>query len=446
MSSSPKSDVFCITNKKGNLLHPAIQSTILAKYSRSSQSARDIILNLTSEDANKFQERWVGKYGHDSVAELANIPICFENVSIIASKFIESWQRAGYSEKSTRYQIFNRDSFVTPDGASFTMKNFAFRLYDTYENLLPKMIDRVSKITGEDPRKLTVKARSFDNVRYLLPAGTGTNVAAVLNIRDMIDMIKSMTGHGNPEFRELGRKLHDVANEFCPALLKHISPNNFQMQLKHVEKIGYETQLKKNEQYVILDRPYLMPDPDLEQSSFKSLVEQRYDMSWEAFTKYMDCRPEHCEVPDPFKTVSISFEIMTDYGAFRDLQRHRRCEQYVEPLRIDYGYVIPDDIIDSPFESEYRDSMESIEAYDDDDVVTDEHLMQYMIPLGYLHKSIFQMDLKELYYIIELRTKTSGHISYRRIAHMMYEIAIDRWPLLMQWCRVHDVDEIGEHN
>ncbi|HED38587.1 MAG TPA: FAD-dependent thymidylate synthase, partial [Ignavibacteria bacterium] len=305
MSISPISDVFCITNEDGSLLHPAIQATILARYSRSSQSAKEIVLNLTSEDADKFQERWVGRYGHNSVAELANIPICFENISIIASKFIESWQRAGYSEKSTRYQIFNRNSFITPDGAPSTMKNFSSRLYDAYENILPKLLKIVSEITGEDIEKATVKARAFDNIRYLLPAGTGTNVAAVLNIRDVINMIKSMTGHCNPEFRKLGHALYETSNQFCPALLKHVSPNNFQMQLKTVGKMNHEVQIGKNKPYVIIDRPHLMPDPVIQQDSFKSLVEQRYGMSWEAFTKFMNCRPEHSEVPDPFKTINI---------------------------------------------------------------------------------------------------------------------------------------------
>ena len=136
---------------------------------------------------------------------------------------------------------------------------------------------------------------------------------------------------------------------------------------------------------------------------------------------------------------------MMDYGAFRDLQRHRRCEQFVEPLCIDYGFVVPDDIIGTDLEGEYREAMSSILAYEDDSVIYDQDLFQYMIPLGYLHRSIFQMDLKELYYIIELRTKPQGHISYRRIAYQMYELAMTRFPQLMQWCRAIRPDFIGEH-
>ena len=439
-------DVFCLTDSKGDLLPPAVQATVLAKYSRSASSAREILAELTAEDADKFQEKWVGQYGHNSVAELANIPVCFEGISIVASKMIESWQRAGYSEKSTRYQVFNRDSFIVPPGSPATMKDFASRLYSAYESLLPKVTQRVAEITGEDPEKRTVKARAFDNVRYLLPAGTGTNVAAVLNMRDVRDMMTSLKGHQNPEFRDLGARLHRASEQLCPALLKHTEPDTFQMRIRSAGPVAPEFDPSSPAPYVRIDRPHLMPDPELEQASFAALLAERYGMSWDTFSKLMDGRPDYSEVPEPFKTVRISFEVMMDYGAFRDLQRHRRCEQYVEPLRLDYGYVVPDDIrTDSALEAEYRAAMESVDAYDDEDVVHDPHLMQYMIPLGYLHRSVFQMDLRELYYVVELRTKPQGHISYRRIAYEKYRLANERWPELMKWCRAVNPTSIGEH-
>jgi thymidylate synthase ThyX len=97
-------------------------------------------------------------------------------------------------------------------------------------------------------------------------------------------------------------------------------------------------------------------------------------------------------------------------------------------------------------EDEYRSTMESIHMYQDDSVVYNPDYYQYMIPLGYLHRSVFSMDLKELYYITELRTKPQGHISYRRIAWEMYQIAKKRYPELMQWCRATEPDKIEVHN
>src|SRR5271157_2220532 len=183
-------DIFVLKDSQGNLLSPAVQSTVLAKYSRSPLSARQIVETLTPEEADKFQDKWFVAYSHSSVAELATFPICFEGVSIVASKFLESFQRPGYSEKSTRYQKFSRDSFITPPGAPATMAKFAARFYDAYDSLYPKVLKRVATLMGKDPtdpkvlEDRLVKARTFDNVRYLLPAGTGTNLGIVANGRD----------------------------------------------------------------------------------------------------------------------------------------------------------------------------------------------------------------------------------------------------------------------
>ncbi len=442
-----RTEVFCLTGPEGRILPPSVQATVLAKYSRSPLSARDLLKQLTEEEADKFQSKWVVGFGHSSVSELASIPVCFEGVSIVASKMIESWQRGGYSEKSTRYQVFSKDSFVTPPGAPDTMKKFASRFYEAYERLNVKVVRRVAELVGDNPDnpKRTTTARAFDNVRYLLPAGTGTNVAAVLNLRDVRDMISVMRGHANPEFAKLGDAVHDAAIELAPALIKHTDPNSFELPIKSlgfVQGIG----TGNLEPSVKVHRPHLMPDPKLEQASFESLVADVHGMSWSTFCKHMETRPAYSEVPKVFKSIKVSFEIMMDYGAYRDLQRHRRCEQIAEPLHTNYGYVVPDDILGSDLELEYRAAMDSINSYGDENVLHDVELMQYMVPLGYLHRSMFQMDLRELYYIVELRTKPQGHISYRRIAYQMYELVKERWPQLLQWCRAVKPEGIGEHH
>lgn len=444
-------DIFCLTDSNGRLLDPSVQSTILAKYSRSKLSAREILQQLTTEEANKFHEKWVVGYGHSSVRELAYIPVCFEGISIVASKFIEKWQRPGYSEKSTRYQQFSKESFITPPTAPDDLKEFAARFYESYDKLYEKMIKICAAKMDKDPndpqtlKDSTVKARTFDNVRYLLPAGTGTNVACVINLRDVRDMIVELRSHQNSEFKMIGNKLFDAVNEIAPVLVRNAEPNDFQFPIIGTGELlpGFWDNPKP---YVRMHRPHLMPSPDLEQAAFESLVFDFHHISWTEFENKMQQRPDYSEVPDIFKSIKISFEIMMDYGAFRDLQRHRRCEQYVEPLTSIYGYVIPDDIAsDNSASSEYQNAMEQVNNYNNELVTNDIYMNQYIIPLGYLHRSIFQMDLKELYYIIELRTKPQGHISYRKIAYDMYKLALLRWPKLMQWCRAIEPITIGTH-
>ena len=134
-----------------------------------------------------------------------------------------------------------------------------------------------------------------------------------------------------------------------------------------------------------------------------------------------------------------------DYGSYRDLQRHRRCDQYTEPLTPFLGYDIPDDVRGSKLEMAYRRTMDSVHSYDGS-ATSDPEYYQYMIPMGYNHRSIFSMDLRELYYIVELRTKLQGHISYRRIAYSMYQKACQVYPDLMIWCNAIKPDLVGEHH
>jgi thymidylate synthase ThyX len=445
------SNIFCLTDEQGSLLPPAVQATVLAKYSRSPQSARELVKSLTEEEANKFQDKWVVQYGHSSVAELATIPICFEGVSIIASKAIESFQRAGYSEKSTRYQEFSADSFVLPDGAPSAMRHAVSNLYSTYQDLLDPMFRICARAMNKDPddpatkSDRTVKARAFDNVRYLLPAGTGTNLAAVMNMLDIRKLITTMRGSPNYEFQHIGNMVYRAVMEIAPTLVKHTDPDTFTLRPKSLGPIP-DTFSGDRKPYVSLMSPKTFssePDHRLDLmivSQFQARVADLYEMGWTAFCKYMDERPAHSEVPQVFRGIDLVFDVMMDYGAYRDLQRHRRCEQFSEPLGLSHGYVVPDDIKGTNLEQKYHDAMMMANCN-----VIDPLWTQYVTPLGYLHRTQFKMDLAEAYYIIELRTKPQGHISYRKIAYEMYEILNSRWPELMKWCRAIRPDSIGAH-
>jgi len=447
-----EAEVFCLTDAQGRPLPPAVQATVLAKYSRSPDSAKEILSRLTAEEADKFQEKWVVSYGHNSVAELASVAVCLEGISIVASKVVESWQRPGYSEKSTRYQVFSRESFVTPPGGPETMKKFASRFYDAYDRMMVPMQRICAERMGKDPNDpkaiedRLVKARAFDNLRYLLPAGTGTNVAVNAYVRDLRDMMVHLRGSSNPEMRSLGDKLHDAVYQVAPTLVKHTEPDTFELPVRSLGNVSSRFNISSPHWYVDIHKPHLLPSAQIAHKSFESTVGDRHGMSWTSFCKYMEGRASWQEVPRVFKTLPISFEVMMDYGAFRDLQRHRRCEQYVEPLTANYGYLVPDDIQGTALEADYREVMEAVENYDDDAVVHDADLMQYMTPLGYLHRSVFQMDLRELYYIVELRTKPQGHISYRRVAYEMFVRGREYYGDLMQWCRAIRPDAIGEHH
>jgi thymidylate synthase ThyX len=431
----------------GSLLDPNVQATVLAKYSRSPESAKELLKELSLDNAQKFQEKWVVNYGHNSVAELASIPICLEGISIIASKFVERWQRAGYSEKSTRYQRFSIDSFIIPPGAPPEIKEIVSPLYETYQRLYPLVWRECAIKMNKDPddplsqTDKTINARTFDNIRYLLPAGTGTNVACVMNIRDLRDLIISLKSHTNSEFNQLGKQITEAASALVPSLLKHMEPSFFRQEIKNLGMLSDSFEV--NQPYVGFYRP-LHENIEQEIASFIAKISDWYYLDFDSFDNFMKTRSEYEEVPDLFKSIKMSLEIIMDYGAFRDLQRHRRCEQYVEPLSTHYGYIIPDDLIGTNLEEDYVETMDYIKN-NEHEIVYQSDYNQYIIPLGFLHRSVFQLDLKELYYIVELRTKPQGHISYRRIAYEMFKLAHAKYNPLTKWCRVIQPEVIGIH-
>ncbi len=433
-----KADVYVLRDANGKPLPPAVQASVLAKFSRSPESAREILKDMTPQMAEAFQEKWGVTFGHSSVAELADMPYCFEGVSIIASKQIEAYQRGAYSEKSTRYQVFNRDSFVEPPGADSRIRQAADVLYHAYEKLTTPVYQYVRSLMPDGTPESIIKARAFDSLRYLLPAGTGTNVAAVLNARDARYMMSDFLGSKNTELSGLGERMMSAARDVAPVFAMGVKENSFEPPIRELEAgtagIGPRVTLLDGGDHI------------RRANMFWRKVFMRYGMTKDEFARFMETRGKR-QVPSVFKTIVVTFDIVMDYGAYRDLQRHRRCEQYPEFLTTKYGYDTPDDILSTEFENTYQDAMERnrviVETLSNTGVPT--WMLQYALPLGTLFRCQFQMDLRELYYIVELRTQPQGHISYRRIAYEMFQRAVEAFPHLMRWCNAIQPTRVEAH-
>lgn len=432
-------EIFCLVDANGKPLEPAVQATVLAKYSRSPLSAKRILDNVTPEEADKFQKKWAIDWGHSSVAELCTLAICLEGVSIVASKWLEQMQRAGYSEKSTRYQVFTKDSFVTPKGYEHdpSIKKFAERFYRAYDELMPEMTEIISKKTGRPETDRLVKARAFDNLRYLLPAGTGTNLAIVANPRDLRHLIRESLSHTNPEIVEIGQGIKKAIGDLYPVFVEGSDPDDFEPKVHSVTPLlNPPGRWSVNISWGI--------DTRVETERFFYFIENVYKMTRSQFDELMERRGKRA-VPKVFRDFDIRFDAVMDFGAFRDLQRHRRCEITYGPLTRALGFEVPDDIVGTNLEQRFKDVMQSVDFFEDMSLDSNPELIQYIIPIGYLHHSCWKMDLAQVYYMTELRTQPQGHISYRRPAYEMFKIAQRTYPELMKWCRAIEPDTIGDH-
>jgi len=134
-----------------------------------------------------------------------------------------------------------------------------------------------------------------------------------------------------------------------------------------------------------------------------------------------------------------------DIGGFRDMHRHRRAIQIEQQFTTEHGYETPREVGAAGALEEYRAAMDSA-----DQAATRvsqgtgpeaRENSQYVIPLGFRKRALFQMDFAEAVYISELRTGPAGHSSYRNVAYAMYEEAKAKYPDLARYFRVHDVHE-----
>ena len=133
-----------------------------------------------------------------------------------------------------------------------------------------------------------------------------------------------------------------------------------------------------------------------------------------------------------------------DVGGFRDMHRHRRCVQIMQPFAGTlHGCDTPEDLVEAGLGQRYGAVMRRI-ADADHRLTRTEHSHeagQYIVPMAFRCRTLFKMDFAEAHYISELRTTPAGHFSYRHVAYAMYEAVAKRYPALAKYFRVHDVHE-----
>ena len=219
-------------------LSQEVIAVAFAKTSRSPESFREIAAGLTDASSAQFHERWVVGYGHASVAEHAVLHLAFENVSRLAIEAIESSRLASYTEKSTRYQLFERDGYYTPEAIARSPHADRYHrtltmLFDTYsasiEPVRVYIASQFPRKADEDEKKheARIRSKTIDNCRFLLPTATLANVGVTANARVLEHAIVKMLSHPLQEVREIGEETKRVAQAEAPTLVKYAEPSEY---------------------------------------------------------------------------------------------------------------------------------------------------------------------------------------------------------------------------
>ena len=136
------------------------------------------------------------------------------------------------------------------------------------------------------------------------------------------------------------------------------------------------------------------------------------------------------QAPREFEHTFYTFDILMDYGAFRDIQRHRMATQTNQLATTEHGYSTPEEIVEAGLKNEYEEVMERADKTYKKIAKKFPMEAQYCVPLGYKKRTLITMNLREVYHFVKLRTGPAGHISYRRIAQEVYKKVKEVHPLL----------------
>ncbi len=426
---------------------------------------------LASEKAKAFHEKWVVGYGHQSVAEHAVVHLAIENVSIVTSKLIEDLRLASYTEKSTRYVMWEENSFhPLPDieGRLGQMYRDTCRgLFRTYLDLVPRV---EAEMKARHPRgeKQTeggytaqMKAKTFDLLRGLLPAGTKTNLGFTANARAIEMLLSKMLSSPLKEARDVATAMHVESAHVAPTLVKYVAPNPYRAALRDaVPRIADAAGLsgtdegESTEEYGQAVR-LLRYDFDALQRVVHALCYDGSDARWNAsglsssigrttsakleqlLGAVMEPRGKWDPAPRAFEAAGMAFEVTMDFGAYRDLQRHRMLSPFPQRLGCWLGAEVPPELDEMPgIGEEFRAALEKAEKTWHQMAPSLPFEAQYVVPLAYRLRTMWQMNLRELFHMVELRSAREGHPSYRKVAQQMYRQSVKALPWLRDLIRV----------
>jgi thymidylate synthase ThyX len=411
--------------------------------------------------AQNFYDRILDGYGDDSIGELGGAHLAIENVSMIAAKMIEDARIGGSPlEKSTRYIYFDqkyegeflfyREPVLMASAYRDKYVNTCNHLFEIYGKLIPPLTEQMERASPKDPDVSKVaytaalRAKVLDCLRGLLPASALTNMGLYGNGRFFETLIQKLNCHNLSELQEIGKIAYQELSKVIPSFVRrgelgHKHQNTY---TEFRERMNEELHLL-SDQYASGVEPLNQPmvrlvnsDPEspvkvgaalLFSQSNKGLMELQEmcrHLSKEDLGKLLEAASTHREnrrhkSPRALEHAEFTFEIVADYGIYRDLQRHRTLTQERQLLTCNLGYYIPEEILNTEMEKDYREAMEEAKKTYDEIASELQEEAQYVVPMAYNIHWYFHINLRSLQWLCELRSSPAGHPMYRFVAQEM---------------------------
>jgi thymidylate synthase ThyX len=470
--------VFALQN-----LPETVKGALFARYSRSPKSLRRLFLDeflgdvsaaaatstsdVGTSRADRLYQKVFNEYGDDSVAQLGGVHLAVEDASNILTKVLERGRLMAYLEQSTRYIPYTdrrggawrylvpaeldglpvRERYIAAMNAAFeTYARWIDPMRAWFEQRYPK-----APADSDGVYRSAIRAKALDTLRGLLPAATQSNVGIYGTGQAYEALLLRMRAHPLVEVRETADAMLVELRKLIPAFLTRVDQperggawsayladtraRTADLAARLESGTGARGEGERQAEVTLTDfdpegevkvvaaalyAAASLPDADLLAHARRMTPAEREQVLRAAIGARSNRRHKPGRA---FERTSYRFDILTDYGAFRDLQRHRLLTLEWQPLSARHGYSQPEAVIAAGGDAEWREVMDrSAEVYD---TLADAGLReaaQYAVAMAYRVRFVMDMNAREAMHVIELRTAPQGHPAYRRVCQQMHRL------------------------
>ena len=400
------------------------------------------------------------------MSQLGGAHIACEGISNVLTKILERGRLMAYLEQSTRYVPYTdrpngQWKYVIPseitDKADYTTfkttLDRAFKVYANWIESAQQYFRTRYPQTTDDPDsvyKAVIRAKALDTLRGLLPAATRSNVGVYGSGQAYEALLLKMRGHPLSEAREVASLMLPELRKVIPAFLHRVDRENrgirWSNYLSNCEGATRELSAKlttsPNENSDEVTLSDFDPDGEIKvvaaalyagsTLSHSQLLRLARTMSTEdrvqVLRAYVGNRTNRRHQPGrAFEHATYAFDVLSDYGAFRDLQRHRILTIDWQDLSTLHGHTRPEAIEDIGALDDWNRVMD--EASDLSELLTSRYnslTAQYAVSMAYRIRFYMKMNAREAMHVIELRTAPQGHPAYRRVCQKMHRLIADQ--------------------
>jgi thymidylate synthase ThyX len=461
--------VFALVN-----LPETVKGALFARYSRYPGTLRRLFLEEFADDvadagtrygeaegerAAQLYERIFLGYGDDSVAQLGGAHVACEWVSNVLTKILQRPRLGAYLEQSTRYIAYDAPIPEPPGGYRYYRDRELGPQYDAamvdlftiYSRSLPQVTAWAESEFArganepEAAHRRAVKAKALDLLRGLLPASSLSHMGIFATGQTYEQLILHLLAHPLPEARSFGEMILEEIQKVMPSFVARVPrPERGGEWIEYLHsrreagerwarRLGIDSDYAESAPSVKLLR---VEGNELELLSallFESsacsevaIAEALEPLDTEQrgaiLAELIGARSNRRHRPGRgFEMLRYRFEIVADYGAFRDLQRHRMLTVQWQALTPDLGADVPEQVELAGCGDQYRRALESSRAeYERLRDGGQPDAAPYALCLGFRTRFILDLNAREAMQLIELRSGREGHPSYRAVAHEMH--------------------------